>query len=355
MKPEIWLSFWSPSKLSEFNYNLILLAGLYAKRSYGQVRILTHETMADACQRMGVFDEVALDMEDLYKDRLKIPRRNWAYSKLWAYRWLANRDRPFIHIDHDVFLKESLPERIHTAQLCAQHLESDAHQKYKLLVLYHYFKDKMPFPDVMPPDAVNMGIFGGTNLDFIRRYAEGAMQWSMSKDCTYALSRIGDLPQWAWAAIPEQHYLYAMAKSEQVPLELLFEEQQVLSDNVGNYAHLGAKKSDPEIQQKVTDRIIELGGVPCSSESCPMCGLPKAKTEFPAPKVEPVKRDVKWAFTGAKKVMQAMSLPQTPQSIERLGICQQCPEWTGTKCKICGCFTKLKVKIPEEKCPLGKW
>jgi hypothetical protein len=354
MKPKIWMSFWAPTKLSELNYNLILLAALYAKRSYGAVHILTHESMADACQRMGVFDEIALDMEDLRSMEMKIPRKNWAYSKLWSYRWLANRGQPFLHIDHDVFLKEPLPDRIHAAQVCAQHIESDAHDTYKLMVLYHYFKDKMPFPNVMPPNAANMGIFGGTNLDFIRRYAEAAITWSTSKDYAHSLSRIGDLPQWAWAAIPEQHFLYAMAISEQVPLELLFEERQVLADDVGNYAHLGAKKSNPEIQQKVKDRIVELGGTPCSPTSCPMCGLPKAKKPE-APRPEPVKRDVKWAFNGAKKVMQAMSLPQTPQSIERLGICQTCPEWTGTKCKICGCFTKLKVKIPEEKCPLGKW
>lgn len=57
----------------------------------------------------------------------------------------------------------------------------------------------------------------------------------------------------------------------------------------------------------------------------------------------------------APKVAKAMTLPETDLSKGRLEICGGCDQWTGTTCKKCGCFTKLKVKIPEEKCPLGKW
>lgn len=58
---------------------------------------------------------------------------------------------------------------------------------------------------------------------------------------------------------------------------------------------------------------------------------------------------------GAVKAAKAMTLPETDLSKGRLEICGGCDQWTGTTCKKCGCFTKLKVKIPEEKCPLGKW
>ena len=42
---------------------------------------------------------------------------------------------------------------------------------------------------------------------------------------------------------------------------------------------------------------------------------------------------------------------------ERFDICKECPElFTPTaQCKKCGCFMKLKVVIPNQKCPLGKW
>jgi len=74
-----------------------------------------------------------------------------------------------------------------------------------------------------------------------------------------------------------------------------------------------------------------------------------------AQEVQPEKRDLVWAAKGAVKAAKALVLEETEQSKARLAICGGCDQWTGTTCKMCGCFTKLKVKIPEEKCPLGKW
>lgn len=58
---------------------------------------------------------------------------------------------------------------------------------------------------------------------------------------------------------------------------------------------------------------------------------------------------------GAVKAVKAMTLPETEESKARLVVCVNCDKWTGTSCKVCGCYVNLKVKIPEEKCPEGKW
>jgi hypothetical protein len=58
---------------------------------------------------------------------------------------------------------------------------------------------------------------------------------------------------------------------------------------------------------------------------------------------------------GAVKAVKAMTLPETEESKARLAVCHGCDKWTGTSCKVCGCFVNLKVKMPEEKCPEGKW
>lgn len=41
----------------------------------------------------------------------------------------------------------------------------------------------------------------------------------------------------------------------------------------------------------------------------------------------------------------------------RYSICESCDRLTKTtkQCKECGCFMKLKVKLAEATCPLGKW
>lgn len=41
----------------------------------------------------------------------------------------------------------------------------------------------------------------------------------------------------------------------------------------------------------------------------------------------------------------------------RMAICEECPMLLkATKqCKECGCFMKLKVRLKNAKCPIGKW
>ena len=40
---------------------------------------------------------------------------------------------------------------------------------------------------------------------------------------------------------------------------------------------------------------------------------------------------------------------------QRLATCATCPQHTGERCKACGCFTKVKAKLPHETCPMAKW
>ena len=45
------------------------------------------------------------------------------------------------------------------------------------------------------------------------------------------------------------------------------------------------------------------------------------------------------------------------ESKNRWSICEECPRLlkTTNQCKECGCFMKIKVKLKEAVCPLGKW
>jgi hypothetical protein len=48
---------------------------------------------------------------------------------------------------------------------------------------------------------------------------------------------------------------------------------------------------------------------------------------------------------------------QTVVAEKRLAICEECPRFikSTTQCKECGCIMKLKTKLPNADCPLGKW
>ncbi len=39
----------------------------------------------------------------------------------------------------------------------------------------------------------------------------------------------------------------------------------------------------------------------------------------------------------------------------RMKICNTCPDYAAPRCKLCGCFMVAKTKIPQAKCPAGKW
>ena len=39
----------------------------------------------------------------------------------------------------------------------------------------------------------------------------------------------------------------------------------------------------------------------------------------------------------------------------RMKICNTCPHYSPPRCKLCGCFMIAKTKIPQAKCPAGKW
>jgi hypothetical protein len=60
-------------------------------------------------------------------------------------------------------------------------------------------------------------------------------------------------------------------------------------------------------------------------------------------------------IAGAAKAVVASVTADSPMSERRLAICKGCDQWDGSRCKQCGCFTGLKVRLPAEACPIGKW
>lgn len=57
---------------------------------------------------------------------------------------------------------------------------------------------------------------------------------------------------------------------------------------------------------------------------------------------------VKYVGSGLKTVAPAVQQ-------QRLKSCGSCAHHTGVRCRLCGCFTSVKTRLPHETCPLGKW
>jgi len=352
------MSYWTrggKSRVSHHDMNMHQLSLHYALKHYGNVHLYTDEEGAKRLKHLP-FTSVSTELKDLPK-----VNTNWALGKIYAYKLLADKGQPFLHLDSDVFLFEPLPEQLVNARVFAQHMEgqpgSGVNAQYMLKHFYDVFT-YAPFAYTEPSFAANMGIFGGTDTDFIGRYAMTSLAFCLDKSKAliqnalwHQVAKLANQPiDWVKAAIPEQYFLWAQAQQDGVPIQYLMTDEERIreterTDGNPTYTHLAMAKSDPNVLASLIRRLTNL--------NLPAMRGPQQKIVPPEQPL--IKKDLQHYTKGAMKALKGLVLEETEQSKARLAICGGCDQWTGTTCKQCGCFTKLKVKIPEEKCPLGKW
>ena len=49
--------------------------------------------------------------------------------------------------------------------------------------------------------------------------------------------------------------------------------------------------------------------------------------------------------------------PEIRQAVDKMKICLQCEHFFNStkQCKKCGCFMPIKVRLPNQSCPVKKW
>lgn len=106
----------------------------------------------------------------------------WALAKVYSY---GLQNEPFIHIDNDIFIWGKFPERIEKASLCCQNLEqlSLDYQEGLNLIKTHIpsksniFNEFIDNNNLMNLYAVNAGILGGNDIDFIKTYSKNVLDF----------------------------------------------------------------------------------------------------------------------------------------------------------------------------------
>lgn len=171
-----------------------------ARRHHRETMLVTdHAGAALLIDQLGLsFTHVSTELESLRK----VDPGWWTMGKLFAY---SLQDRPFVHLDTDVFLWKPLPRRLIDAPVFAQCPEEHhpvdewcgvrdienafARQNLALPIEWRWIRA------CNSNDArqENCGILGGTHTDFIRHYANSVMSLLTSP----ATARV-------WASIPEK-------------------------------------------------------------------------------------------------------------------------------------------------------
>lgn len=203
----VW-SFWSKpffafkGRIWREPHHHLLAWGLslrLARRHYPDTMLVTDEAGAELLvDRLGLsFGEVSTELEALRRADIGW----WALGKLYAY---SIQDRPFVHIDTDVFLWKPLAAAVTDAPVFAQCPEEHALDEPSgpRDIESAFAKHKLSLPDEWEwyrslPSAgfreENCGILGANRVDFIRYYANRALDLAMNP---------AHLP--AWAELPHK-------------------------------------------------------------------------------------------------------------------------------------------------------
>jgi hypothetical protein len=70
-------------------------------------------------------------------------------------------------------------------------------------------------------------------------------------------------------------------------------------------------------------------------------------------KVSEALKTVKDVTAGALQTGEVLASEK--DFLERVGICNECPQLSGRSCRVCGCTVDYKAKLKFAKCPITKW
>ena len=218
-----------------WSLHYLYLSATLASKHYEEVEFVTDTLGEKICNVLNMpFTNITV------MDFSRVPYSLWAYSKLKAYEL---QKEPFIHIDNDLFLFRKLPEETNGCEITVEAFEhkGPSYNNYQELFssetpdsYLKYSKDRKGY---------RMGIFGGTDIDFIREYSQKAISWcdSAKWDDIY--------PQSSIMTKVEQQLLYSEVQDQN-------KEVFVLVDNEWGYKekkciHLQTNKFTP-----IYDRTI---------------------------------------------------------------------------------------------------
>jgi hypothetical protein len=262
---DAYFSYWSAGyrKVPEYKYLLMQkIAHHFAKKYFNNVHLVTDSVSLPYLKKME-WTSVTTELDSLNPALGGI----WSLGKIYAYKKAAEAGVPFIHIDYDVILWNGIPHKISNAEVFVQNEEPNSFENYEVEKFIENCPNVSYISQVKQNAAVNMGIFGGTNLNFIHDYCVRAIQISEDKNnynfWTTFKNFYGD---WHMATIVEQYFLVTMSIIRSQKITYLFEGGWPLNDNDKakeyGYSHFMGDKQHknfiPKLKQIAEDNCINI-------------------------------------------------------------------------------------------------
>jgi len=257
------MSYWcnkNTKNITEYLIDMHRLSVFLAKKHYGECHLITDSLSKPYFEDVG-FTTITTELDSLDN----IQSTNWALGKLYTCKLLSERGVPFCHIDYDVFLWNKLPEELLKSEVFAQNIESKIYDTYAFYLFEKHHKNKNFIIQIPKreedPKAYNVGIIGGTNLDFIKRYAETGINFSLDKDNIECYSIMNSLQSQAIPCISEQYCLAVCSQKYNVPVTCLLKsvKEQDLENEASDigFTHLVNHKYHPQTKDAIYLKLYE--------------------------------------------------------------------------------------------------
>jgi hypothetical protein len=281
----VW-SFWSTPFAtararawgSERNHLLAWVLSLEtARRHYDHTSLVTDAAGADLLvDHLGLeFDSVSTRLDELDE----IDAAWWTAGKLLA---VSEQDQPFVHLDPDVFLWSALPDALTAAPVFAQNPEpytpGGTYYRPELVeaVLPEAAGAWLPPEwswyrrDGVVPRGECCGIVGGTDVGFLRHWAEQGLRLLREPGNADGLAALRGIPhrrdltitleQYLLAACVEHHRGRAGSPFRDVRIAYLFPSWAAAADAQRaaalGFTHLIADtKRDPDAMRRIEQRV----------------------------------------------------------------------------------------------------
>jgi hypothetical protein len=265
------MSYWSGGyqKIpNQYVVDLHKLAAYYAKINYGDVTLITDSNSKEFFKD-APFSTITTEL-DVFNG---VECKNWALGKLYAYKLIAEKREPFLHIDYDVFLMKPIDKKYEEeSNILVQSLETGSYKHYQLEKFYSsltpYLKEKYGFESSDETyKAFNMGIFGCfKDYDFVVNYGTKAVEFSLEEDTKKTYAEMFKYKSWAPATITEQHYLWLLTHKQNISVTSYLNgddktrERKIQTDNDATdkgYVHIMGYKNMPQVKGKVYQKLKE--------------------------------------------------------------------------------------------------
>lgn len=209
----------------EYNLMSWTLSCLQLKQYYSEVVLycdsVSAKTLIDVLQLPYTDVVCNLDVLNSYHPQL------WALPKIHAY---SQQEKPFLHIDGDVFVFEKFDNELLKSGLIAQNIEAATDYYEKIMCSLESKLTFFPKEIIKERElknkilAYNAGVLGGTDILFFKEYTQKAFEF-VDKN----ISNLSGINVTNFNIFFEQYFFYCLAKKNKQDVNVLIPE--IIGDN----------------------------------------------------------------------------------------------------------------------------